>query len=228
MNAGGPQAPLRRNSSVAPRTRARSAAPSRDARTRREGGGRGRTIGTSDTPALWKADTRRALLDPSISRSVRLRRCSSSNSRAWRAATHAPAFVAEAGVTEPAARALCLVRCDRERGAPRPLQTGRMGQSWSRAGATSGGAAEDLTCRVVGWPPGEHGGGGEGRLRHRGRQEPGAGQAARPQTSVRVWCLWWAMSTPRRAFDRATEHVDQGGRRSRSSGGRDGVAICGW
>jgi hypothetical protein len=47
---------------------------------------------------------------------------STSNSRAWRAATHAPAFVAEAGVTEPAARALCLVRCDGERGAPRPLQ----------------------------------------------------------------------------------------------------------
>jgi hypothetical protein len=105
----------------------------------------------------------------------------SSNSRAWRAATHAPPFVAEAGVTVPARRALCLVRCDRERGAPRPLQTGRMRQSWSRAGATSGGAAEVLTCRVVGWSPGEHGGGGEGRLRHRGRQELEPGKRRGPR-----------------------------------------------
>ena len=110
---------------------------------------------------------------------------SSSNSRAWRAATHAPAFVPEAGVRVPAARAP-LPRPQRlcTRRAPRPLQTGRMQQSSSRAGAASGGAAEDLTCRVVGWSPGEHGGGGEGRLRHRGRQEPGAGQAARPPTSI--------------------------------------------
>jgi hypothetical protein len=152
----------------------------------------------------------------------------SSNSRAWRAATHAPPFVAEVGVTEPAARALCLVRCDRERGAPRPLQTGRMRQSWSRAGATSGGAAEDQTCRVVGWSSGEHGGRGEGRLRHRGRQEPGAGQAARPPTGVRVSSLWPAMSTPRRAVRPCHRALRLGREAVARLWWSRRVAMCGW
>jgi hypothetical protein len=64
-----------------------------------------------------------------------------------------------------------------------------MQQSSSRAGAASGAAAEDLTCRAVRWSPGEHGGGGKAGFDIEVVKSMEPGEPRHPPTSIGASCL---------------------------------------